>query len=105
MEAFRDTLALISGYPGPFILFVLFYIVLVVATAAIGCAAACVTCCIVAIPYIGTVILLPLVMTLYAFPLCFLRQFGDQYDAWAVVKPELPPSPPAPPVQESSQPS
>jgi len=94
MEAFHDVLALVATYPGEFILFVLFYIVLIVAAAAIGCVAACVTCCVVAIPYVGTVLLLPLVMVLYAFPLCFLRQFGDQYDVWAVVRPTEPPPPP-----------
>jgi hypothetical protein len=100
MEAFRDVLALVSTYPGQFILFLLFYIVIAVAAVAIGCVAACVTCCIVAIPYIGTVILLPIVMVLFAFPLCFLRQFGDQYDVWAVVRPTEPPPPPIPPVQD-----
>jgi hypothetical protein len=105
MEAFGDVLALVSAYPGQFVLFVLFYIVLAVAAATIGCVAACVTCCVAAIPYIGTVILLPLVMVLYAFPLCFLRQFGDQYDAWAVVRPAEPPSPPIPPVQDILPPS
>jgi hypothetical protein len=105
MEAFRDVLALVPAYPGQFILFVLFYIVLVVACGAIGCVVACVTCCIAAIPYIGTVILLPLVTVLYAFPLCFLRQFGDQYDAWAVVRPIEPPAPPIPPVQDVLPPS
>lgn len=105
MEAFRDVLALVSAYPGPFILFLLFYIVLAVAAATIGCVAACVTCCVAAIPYIGTVILLPVVMVLYAFPLCFLRQFGDQYDVWAVVRPTEPPAPPIPPVQDTVTPS
>lgn len=102
-EAFRDVMALISANPGAFVLFVLFYIVFVVAAGAIGCVAACVTCCLAAIPYLGTVILLPVVMVLYAFPLCFLRQFGEQYDAWAVVRPTGPP--PIPPVQEILPPS
>ena len=68
----------------------------------IGCVAACVTCCIAALPYIGTVILLPVVMVLFAYPLCFLRQFGDPYDVWAVVRPAAtaPPPPAVPPVQE-----
>jgi hypothetical protein len=105
MEAFRDVWSLVSGYPGVFILFVLFYILLSIATAMIGCVAACVTCCIAALPYIGTVILLPIVMLLFTFPLCFLRQFGDQYDVWAVVRPTEPPAPPVPPVQESLPPA
>ncbi len=114
MDAFRDLWQLIVANPGVFILFCLFYIVLFIAAAAIGCLAACVTCCIAALPYIGTVILLPVVMVLYAFPLCFLRQFGDPYDVWAVVRPAepLPPPPttapappPVPPVQETPPPA
>ena len=104
MEAFRDVLVLVSEHPGVFILFVLFYIVLAIAAAAISCVAGCATCCVAAIPYVGTVILLPVVIVLYAFPLCFLRQFGDQYDVWAVVTQIEPPPPPIPPVQESLPP-
>jgi hypothetical protein len=106
MEAFRAVWSLVVANLGEFILFALFLIVLYVAAAAIGCLAGCVTCCVAALPYIGTVILLPIVLTLYAFPLCFLRQFGDQYDVFAVVRPtEPPPPPPVPPVQESLPPS
>jgi hypothetical protein len=74
----------------------------------ISCVAACLTCCIAAIPYIGTVILLPLHVTLYGFTLLFLRQFGLEYDAWAgalpasqISPPPIEPPPPAaePPIQ------
>jgi len=34
------------------------------------------------IPYIGTVILLPVHSFLRLYPLCFLRQFGDAYDVF-----------------------
>jgi MFS family permease len=114
MDAFRDLWQLIVANPGVFILFCLFYILLFIAAGMIGCLAACVTCCIAALPYIGTVILLPVVMVLYAFPLCFLRQFGDPYDVWAVVRPveplpppptTPPPPPPIPPVQETPPPA
>jgi hypothetical protein len=49
----------------------------------IGCVVACATCCIAAIPYVGSVILLPVSVTLGAFSLLFLRQFGSDYDVWA----------------------
>ncbi|MGH8092064.1 MAG: DUF7544 domain-containing protein [Chthoniobacterales bacterium] len=108
VDAFLAIWQLILASPGVFILFGLFYLVILVAAAMIGCLAACVTCCIAVLPYIGTVILLPVVMVLYAFPLCFLRQFGDPYDVWAVVRPaeSLPPptAPPIPPVQETPPP-
>lgn len=107
IEAFRAVWLLFVENLGVCILFLLFMLVLYIAAGMIACLAGCVTCCIAALPYIGTVILLPVVMTLYAFPLCFLRQFGDAYDVWAVVRPTPPPPPPpsVPPVQESLPPS
>ena len=106
-EAFRAVWSLFTANPGVFVLFALFYILLYIAGAMIGCVATCVTCCLAALPYLGTVILLPVVMVLFAFPLCFLRQFGDPYDVWAVVRPAEPPplEPPIPPVQESRPPA
>jgi hypothetical protein len=104
-EAFRAVGQLIAARPGVFILFALFYFVLLIATTMIGCIAACVTCCLAALPYIGTVILLPVVIFLFMYPLCFIRQFGDPYDVWAIVRPaQLPPSSPIPPVQETPPP-
>jgi hypothetical protein len=68
----------------------------------IGCIVVCLTCCIAAIPYVGTVILLPLHVVIFSFTLLFLRQFGADYDVWAnvasVVEPNIPP-PAAPPLQ------
>ncbi len=46
---------------------------------AIVLASLCLTCCLVALPYIGTVILLPLHVFLRAVPLCFLGQLGPAY--------------------------
>jgi hypothetical protein len=100
MDAFRQTLRLIVDRPGPVLLYMLFFLVLVIAAAMISCALTCVTCCIAAIPYIGAVILLPLPVTLGAFSLLFLRQFGPDYDVWAdFMPPDLLPMlmpPPAP---------
>ena len=45
-------------------LYCLFLIVLALATAIVACLATCATCCIAAIPYIGTVILLPVFVLL-----------------------------------------
>jgi hypothetical protein len=100
MDAFRQTLRLIVDRPGPVLLYMLFFLVLVIAAAMISCALTCVTCCIAAIPYIGAVIHLPLPVTLGAFSLLFLRQFGPDYDVWAdFMPPEFLPMlmpPPAP---------
>lgn len=104
LEAFRATLALISERLGVFMLYFLFLIVLGLASAMIACIATCVTCCITAIPYVGTVILLPLYVALAAYPLLFLRQFGSEYDVWANALPpvssEPPVQPPPPPPGE-----
>ena len=98
--AFRDVIALIVDEPGPLILYFLFLILLGVVFILIGCAATCLTCCVAAIPYVGTVILLPLHVLVYAFTLLFLRQFGNEFDVWNGASPsERPPPPPLPPLQ------
>jgi hypothetical protein len=82
-EAFTVVVRLIAAYAGEILLYCLFWIVLALASAVVGCIAACATCCIVAIPYIGTVILLPVFVLLRSFSLLFLRQFGPECDVWA----------------------
>src|SRR6266480_7301188 len=87
VEAFRDVTRLILHSLGVFILFCLFGIVLVLAALIIGAIVTCATCCLAALPYIGTVILLPLFVCLRGFGLLFLRQFGPDYDVWASFMP------------------
>ena len=98
--AFAQAVDLVSSHPGPILLYVLFLLLLAVAAVMISCAVTCATCCIAAIPYVGTVILLPIPVTLGAFSLLFLRQFGPDYDVWAgLMPPEFLPGlspPPAP---------
>jgi hypothetical protein len=101
-EAFRAAVSLITAHPGEIVLYCLFLIVLAIAAGLISCFAMCATCCIAALPYIGTVILLPVFVLFRAFSLSFLRQFGPDYDVWAsFMPPEFLPSlsgpPPAPP--------
>jgi hypothetical protein len=99
-EAFRSVTSLIATYPGQIVLYCLFLIVLGVATVIVACLATCATCCIAAIPYVGTVILLPVFVLLRAFSLLFLRQFGPDYDVWATfMRPEFLISSSGPPVQ------
>jgi hypothetical protein len=101
-EAFCAAVSLIASHPGEIVLYCLFLIVPVVATGLISCFAICATCCVAALPYIGTVILLPVFVLLRSFSLVFLRQFGPDYDVWATfIPPEFQPilsgAPPAPP--------
>jgi hypothetical protein len=102
--AFAQAVDLVTAHPGPILLYVLFLLLLAVAVFMISCAVTCATCCIAAIPYVGTVILLPIPVTLGAFSLLFLRQFGSDYDVWATSMPPefalmlltLPAGPPPP---------
>jgi hypothetical protein len=76
----------------------LFSIVLALGLGICAMVAACLTCCIAAIPYVSTVVLLPAFVWLLAFKLIFLRQFGPEYDVWAVpVIPDPVAAPTAPP--------
>ena len=108
VTAFVAVVRLIVSEPAPFILYVLFGIVLILAGAILSCLVTCLTCCIAALPYIGTVILLPLYTFYYAYALLFLRQFGPEYDVWASDAAEIPAAtepprddpPPAPPSTE-----
>jgi len=98
-EAFVDVTQLVFHDPAPFVAFVLFMIALAIGVAVVGTVVACATCCIGAFPYISTVLLLPAIVWLAAFRLLFLRQFGDQYDAWAAAglpAPATPSSAPPP---------
>jgi hypothetical protein len=86
-EGFATAARLIAAHPGEILLYCLFWIVLALGSAMVGCIAACATCCIAAIPYVGTVILLPLFVLLRSFSLLFIRQFGPDYDVWASFMP------------------
>ena len=102
-KSFGIVARLVAAQPGEILLYCLFLIVLALATTIVACLVTCATCCIAAIPYIGTVILLPVFVLLRSFSLLFLRQFGPEYDVWATfVPPEfwpiLSPAPSGPPL-------
>jgi hypothetical protein len=101
--AFVDLMALLGRHFGVFVLYFLFAIVIGIGMAIVMVVVMCATCCIAAVPYIGTVILLPLFVFMQSFSLLFLRQFGPDYDVWGGADPFLaasssaPPLPPTPP--------
>jgi hypothetical protein len=96
--AFRVLLSLFGQHFGLFVLYFLFSIVIGIATAIVAMAVTCATCCIAAIPYVGTVILLPVFVLMQSFTLLFLRQFGPDYDVWAgISQPQAPPPSLTPP--------
>lgn len=96
-EAFSVGIGLIWNYPGEITVYILFWILLTIGVACVACLAACFTCCLALLPYVGTVILLPVYVCLRAFGLLFLRQFGRDYDVWAELPPPPLPPPPTPP--------
>ena len=94
LEGLRIALNLIASHPGEIALYCLFGIVLAIGAVVVGGIATCATCCLALIPYVGTVILLPLYVCLRSFGLLFLRQFGPDYDAFARSTSSPPPAPP-----------
>ncbi|MDQ6655545.1 MAG: hypothetical protein M3Y80_07020, partial [Verrucomicrobiota bacterium] len=107
VEAARAALGLVTAHPVPVILYLLFTIVLWLAFAIVSCLTTCLTCCLTAIPYVGTVIMLPVYVLFRSYLLLFVRQFGADYDVWGAVTaietaappaeaPPLPPSAPPP---------
>jgi hypothetical protein len=97
-EAFRASMSLVANYPGEITLYCLFWIALAVGAGMLSCGVILGSCCIALIPYLGTVIMLPIFVGLRAFGLRFIRQFGPDYDVWAAnVETPLPIPPPSPP--------
>jgi hypothetical protein len=83
VPALREALAFLSVHAGIFVLYVLVKFVLALCIFLVSCIAVCVTCCIVALPYVGVVILLPLYVFHRCYSLEFLSQFGADYAALA----------------------
>jgi hypothetical protein len=85
-NAWREFLTILSANKARFTLYILFQIVIAIAIGAILMTAACITCCcaacIFAIPYIGTVLMLPLLVFKRAYSLFYLRQFGPEFDVF-----------------------
>jgi hypothetical protein len=96
-EAARSILRLVLDEPAPFIFFILFMIALWIGWIMAGCLVTCLTCCLAALPYIGTVIVLPIPVFFRSFSLLFLRQFGPDWDVWG--KTPVPETTTPPPVQ------
>src|SRR6266853_993753 len=116
-EAARSVLRLILDDPVPFILFILFMIALWTGWIMVGCLVTCLTCCLALLPYIGTIIVLPVLVFFRSFSLLFLRQFGADWDVLSKIPvPETatppvqtivpaPPPAPAAPMQETIPPA
>jgi hypothetical protein len=107
--AWREFYRMFCAHFWMFVLYLLFQIVLTVAIGALVLIAVfvtcCISCCLLILPYLGTVLLLPVLVFKRAYSLYFFAQFGPEYDVFpppvpAPVSPSpgLPPMPVPPPV-------
>jgi len=85
-QAWSRFLSLFGQHPFHFILFGIFVFLLTIMFVLLIIVAGLLTCCIgiilLIIPYIGTVVSLPVWYTLRAFSLEYLAQFGPEYDVF-----------------------
>ena len=89
--AFWASMNLIRQHTGSVVVFVLLRLALFIGVAILSLIICCATCCVGTLPYIGTVILLPVLVYVRCFTLDCLAQFGPEYDVWTV---DVPPSGP-----------
>jgi hypothetical protein len=86
VAAWREFLEIVSARKGALCVYILFHFVIGMAISAIILGAVLVTCCcaccFMAIPYIGTVVLLPVLVFKRAYSLHYLRQFGSDFDVF-----------------------
>jgi hypothetical protein len=86
LEAWRDLRGLFTGNIGNFILYFLFQLVLGMVIGMMVLVVVIATCCIAGcfmlIPYVGTVLLLPVHVFNRAYSLAYLAQFGSEFDVF-----------------------
>jgi hypothetical protein len=98
LAAWRELGGLLFANAGNFALYILFQIVLSWAIGLMVLLVILLTCCIagclMALPFIGTVLLLPVLVFKRAYPLYYLAQYGPQYDVFPIqTAPVAPPVP------------
>ncbi len=94
LQGWGVLLGLLFGNPARFILYFLFQIVLSLGIVVLILTAVLATCCVLgcflAIPYLGTVLLLPVLVFRRAYSVCYLAQYGPDYDAFGGRAPLIP---------------
>ncbi len=84
LEAWKHLGSLLTGYPAAFLLYILFQIALNLVLGAvilgIVLATCCIAGCLISIPYLGTVLLLPVLVFFRSYSAYFLAQFGPDDD-------------------------
>lgn len=91
MDGWRVLLTLIADNPGRFILYVLFEIVIGICIAAVVIGFIVCTCCIgvvlLIIPYVGSVVMLPITIFMRSYSAIYLAQYGAEFDVFGSVEP------------------
>jgi len=88
VAGWREFLTILSVNKARFVLYILFQIVIAIVIFTIISMGFCIGCCLccasllLLIPYIGTVILLPVLVFKRAYSLLYLRQFGPEFDVF-----------------------
>jgi hypothetical protein len=89
VDGWRRLWSIASLNKGKFLLYLLFRIAIAMAVTSIIILAVFMTCCcaacFLAIPYIGTVLMLPILVFVRAYSLYYLRQYGSDFDVFAQV--------------------
>jgi hypothetical protein len=87
LDAWGELRGLLRGNIGNLVLYFLFRIVLAIAITVVVVGVVLVTCCLAgclfALPYLGTVFLLPVLVFERAYSLHYLAQFGRDYDVFS----------------------
>lgn len=90
IAGWREFLTIFSINKARFALYILFQIVIAITIGTIVFIGFCIGCCfccasfLLLVPYIGTVILLPLLVFRLAYSLYYLRQFGPGFDVFSL---------------------
>ncbi len=88
LTAWKEFRQLLSANVGNFVLYILFQIVIGLILGIMTLAiliVCCLLCCILMIPYLGTVLLLPIIMFKRAYSLYYLAQYGPSYNVFQPV--------------------
>ncbi len=85
-EAWKYLVPWLKAHTGSFVLYGFFVLLLTLGFAIVSMLACLLTCCIAALPYIGTVVLLPLWVTYRYLSLEWLAQFDPGFDIFTPVE-------------------
>jgi hypothetical protein len=86
IQAWKIFLELLKNNKLNLLLYILFQILITICITTFIIALTCLTCCIagciLALPYIGTILLLPVLVFCRSYSLCYLSQYGSQFDVF-----------------------